>query len=108
MNDMYKLRVSITPTLVILLGTSLTLATIPDPDGVISGCFSKSGGSLRIIDSALDTCTNSETLLTWNQPGPPGLPGSQDPQNLAGPTGAAGPAGPGGSAGPAGATGSTG
>jgi hypothetical protein len=110
-NDMYESRVPIAATLLIVLGTPIVLATIPGPDAIISGCFSKDGGSLRVIDTALDTCTANESLLTWNQAGPAGLSGSQGPQGIAGPTGAAGlrgPSGPGGAAGAVGAAGTAG
>jgi len=48
---------------------------------VISGCFSKSAGSLRVVVST-DECKNNEIGITWNSEGAPG------------PAGPAGPAGP--------------
>jgi hypothetical protein len=53
-------------------------ATIPGPGGVISGCYKKSGGALRVIDSSVTNCASNETSLPWNQAGlqgPPGPPG---------------------------------
>ena len=59
-----------------LAGTAY--ATIPGGDGVIHGCFSKSGGTLRVIDASVTNCKSTETALDWNQqgqPGPKGDPG---------------------------------
>lgn len=81
------------------LGVVLMRGTIPAPSGVIYGCFNKSGGSLRVIDNAVTTCSSNETQLMWNVTGPMGP---------AGPAGPVGPAGPSGAPGPAGATGATG
>ena len=92
----------------ILLATSVTLATIPGSSGVITGCFNKSGGSLRVIDTDFDSCSSNETLLTWNQPGPQGPIGPMGPQGVTGATGPTGPRGPAGPAGPTGATGAAG
>jgi hypothetical protein len=76
--------------------------TIPAANGVISGCYDKSGGALRVIDSDVTTCKSNETSLTWNQTGPTGPTGLTGPQGIPGPAGPAGPAGPTGAAGPAG------
>ncbi len=66
-------------------------ATIPDPRGVIHGCYA-TGGALRVIDTgAGQRCTARETALAWSQTGP------------AGPAGAPGASGPAGPPGPAGA-----
>lgn len=82
----------------VLVG-GVAFASIPDSSGVIHGCYDKSSGALRVIDSSVTTCGTNETALTWNQQGP------QGPAGPTGPRGATGPAGP---AGPTGATGSTG
>ena len=73
-------------------------ATIPT-NGVISGCYAKSGGNLRVIDATTGSCSSKETSLNWN------VAGAQGP---AGPTGPAGPAGDDGAAGPAGPAGISG
>jgi hypothetical protein len=65
-------------------------ATIPGSDGVISGCYNKTDGTLRVIDTAGQHCKTTETPLAWNLRGPQGLPGSQGAQ---GPQGAPGPQG---------------
>jgi hypothetical protein len=53
-----------------LAGTAV--ASIPGPDGTIKGCYKKSNGSLRVIDSA-KRCNGGEKALTWNKQGPSGL-----------------------------------
>ena len=63
--------------------TGVAYAAIPDAGGVIHGCYSKSKGALRIVDSEQgEACSANETALDWNHTGPPGA------------TGATGPAGP--------------
>jgi hypothetical protein len=72
---------------------SAAYATIPDNNQVIHGCYSRSGGSLRVIDDSVTNCAKSETALSWNvmgQQGPQGLQGVQGPQ---GPQGEQGPQG---------------
>lgn len=81
-----------------LVAAGVAYGSIPDSSGVIHGCYLKSGGGLRVIDSA-SKCGQSETSLNWNQQGPAG------PAGPAGPTGPTGPAGSAGSTGPAGPTG---
>ncbi len=83
-------------------------------NGVITGCYSKAGGTLRVIDPSLTSCKSSETTLTWNVQGPPGATGATGatgpagPEGPAGPAGATGPAGPAGPEGPQGPTGPAG
>jgi hypothetical protein len=83
---------------VALAGTAY--ATIPAGDGVIHGCYAKSGGTLRVIDASVTNCKSGETALDWSQlgqPGPKGDPGAPGP---AGPQGEQGePGTPGGLAG---------
>jgi len=63
-------------------------AAIPDASGVIHGCYSKSSGQLRVIDTAKSQkCATSEVGLNWNQTGPKGATG---PQGAIGPPGPAG------------------
>jgi hypothetical protein len=83
-------------------------ASIPGPGGVISGCYVKSGGVLRVIDSSVTTCKKDETSLNWNQTGPAGPTGPAGSTGPAGPAGPAGPTGATGPQGPQGATGATG
>ena len=117
-----------TATMLVLLAGCLTgllaprpvLATVPDGNGVIHACFTKSTGTIRVIDNSVTNCKSGETSLAWNVQGPPGPQGPQGSvgpqgaQGVAGPTGSTGPggptglAGPTGPAGPAGAAGPTG
>jgi hypothetical protein len=75
---------------VLIVGTAVATAAgvayavIPSPNGVINGCYKKSGGTLRVIDPAVETCQANEVALPWNQTGLQGVPGA---------TGAAGPPG---------------
>ncbi len=73
-------------------------ATIPT-DGVISACYTKSGGALRVIDSTTGSCSSKETSLAWN------VAGARGPQGATGPAGPAGPAGATGAAGAPGISG---
>ena len=80
-------------------------ATIPN-SGVIHGCYTRSGGALRVIDGSVTNCRSSETALDWNvagaqgpqgpvgPAGPVGPPAPQVPQGPTGPAGPQGPAGP--------------
>lgn len=89
-----KVLAGLTTGLVIGAGSAVVFAAIPDGNGVIHGCYRSSGalanGSLRIIDSAAQTCNNNETALAWNQTGPQGPAGPTGPQ---GPAGSGGPGG---------------
>jgi hypothetical protein len=72
-------------------------ATIPGSDGVVSGCYAKKDGTLRVIDSSTAQCKITEAALNWNQTGPPGPKGdtgTAGPQGSQGPRGATGPQGP--------------
>ena len=92
-----RLALGLAAVVVVLVGGGVAVAAIPGADGVITGCFDKRTGALRIIDAAKQTCRQSETRLTWNQRGARGPAGAT---GLTGATGLPGPAGP---AGPAGA-----
>ena len=55
----------------------IAYATIPGPNGVISGCYSNKTGALRVIDTSKTTCVaKTETQLEWNQKGATGANGS--------------------------------
>ena len=101
-----KKRLLIVGALLTLGGAAwgIAYAAIPSA-GVISGCYLRSGGTLRVIDPATTTCRVGEALLTWNVQGPKGDTGPAGPQGPAGPEG---PAGPQGAQGSQGATGETG
>ncbi len=98
-----------------VVAAATAVASVPDQHGVITGCYSKTTGRLRVIDpSAGETCTKNENQLTWNQQGPPGpagpsgAPGAAGATGPSGPPGPFGPPGPTGASGPAGATGPAG
>ena len=100
--------VALVATLVGLAGAGIAYAQIPDTGGVIHGCYTKSGGSLRVIDNSVTNCKSTETSLNWNQKGatgPIGPAGAPGPRGTQGPTGPGGPTGGPGPAGPIGPTG---
>jgi hypothetical protein len=87
-------------------------ATIPS-NGVISGCYTKSGGTLRVIDPSTGSCSSKETSVNWNvqgaagPQGPAGPAGAQGVQGIQGLKGDPGTNGADGAAGPAGAAGAS-
>ena len=62
----------------IVVSGSLAIAAIPhSTTKVITGCYLKTTGTLRVIDKqANKTCKTTEIELSWNQQGNPGLPGA--------------------------------
>jgi len=96
---------------VLVVGGGVALATIPGGGGAINGCYNKSSGALRVIDSTVASCSNGESAISWNQTGPQGLPGAQGaagPKGDKGDKGDQGPAGPTGQQGPKGDAGDQG
>jgi hypothetical protein len=74
-------------SLAVVLG-GVAYASIPDPSGVIHGCYKTSNpakGALVVIDSATETCPSGTVSLNWNQEGPQGATGATGPQGPAGP-----------------------
>jgi hypothetical protein len=68
-----------------LAATGVAYATIPDASGVITGCYRRFLGGLRVIDpGAGERCGPLEIALQWNQTGP------QGPQGVPGEAGAPG------------------
>jgi len=90
---------------VLAIGSSVALATIPGSGGVINGCYNRTNGALRVIDTSAAGCSNVESPLSWNQTGPQGLQGPQGAKGDKGDQGTTGPAGP---TGPQGAKGDVG
>jgi len=77
----------------IFLGV-IAYASIPDANGVIHGCYKKTGGTLRVVDGPTVQCAANEVALSWNQAGQQGQPGPEGPQGPQGPAGSQeGPAG---------------
>jgi collagen triple helix repeat protein len=82
-------------------------ATTGGAGGVITGCYKKNTGQLRIVDDA-SACNPSELALQWNRSGTQGATGPRGPQGPTGPHGAVGPSGPQGIQGLRGPTGENG
>jgi uncharacterized protein YjbI with pentapeptide repeats len=59
-------------------------AKIPDANGVVHGCYSKTTGALRVTDSS---CAAGEKKLSWNQKGIQGPKGDKGDAGLPGPVG---------------------
>lgn len=93
-----RLLLLVASVTVLVASGGVAYATIPDPLGVIHGCFGPSG-LLRIVDDA-GSCHDPETAISWSQTGPPGPQGEQGPQGEPGAQGLPGPPGAPGSAGP--------
>ena len=71
-----------------LIVGGIAYATIPAANGVITGCYNKTSGALRVIDPSNTSCVaGTQTQLKWNQRGTPGAPGAA---GAAGGTGAPG------------------
>jgi hypothetical protein len=101
-------RALVFSTIILVLTGIVAFASIPGGDGVIHGCFAKSGGAMRIIDGSVTQCKSGEISLNFNQTGSQGIQGVQGPIGPAGPqglqgtqglTGATGETGPAGAAG---------
>src|ERR1051326_8814963 len=78
----------------VLIAGTFAFAGAADTSGAIHGCYNRSNGSLRIVDTAPYTCSNAEVAVTWNESGPMGPAGPQGLQGPAGEQGLTGPAGP--------------
>jgi hypothetical protein len=99
-------------TALVVAGALFAIATaveaaIPDPSGVIHGCYAKTSqgavpaGSLRVVDTGFgQSCNANEGTVNWSQTGPKGPTGVAGPKGTTGPKGATGAQGPAG-AGPA-------
>jgi hypothetical protein len=71
--------------LVIAIG-GVAFAAIPDSGGTIHGCYNKSNGNLRAVESPSD-CRKSENPIAWNERGPVGATGAPGPPGPPGPPG---------------------
>ena len=76
--------------LLVALG-GMAAASIPGKGGVITACYLKTGGSLRVLDTsrpgASGRCHQGERTLTWNQLGRQGIQGKQGKKGNTGPPG---------------------
>jgi hypothetical protein len=105
-----RVTMLISATAAALVAGAVAVAAIPGPDGTITGCYSNTNGSLRVVNAAAN-CVAGETVLTWSKTGPTGPKGptgANGPKGATGPKGANGAAGPKGATGPAGPKGTTG
>lgn len=82
-----------TGVLVVALA-SISFAVTGSTGGVITACYKRSNGNLRIIDPATSSCSNDESLISWSQVGPQGPQGPQGPAGPVGPQGEMGLQGP--------------
>ena len=63
------------------ISTAAVIAAVPDASGAIHGCYLKNAGlfdgkgTVRIIDTATDSCKTNENAISWSQTGPKGDPG---------------------------------
>jgi hypothetical protein len=60
---------------------------------VIYACYTKSGGTLHVIDQSVRNCNPGQTSLSWNVAEQTGAQGPEGPPGATGATGPAGPAG---------------
>lgn len=72
----------------LLAGTGIVLAVggIPGTNGIISACFAKLNGQLRVVPEG-SSCRPDETALSFNQQGPRGDPGPAGAKGDSGPRG---------------------
>lgn len=57
---------------------SIAWAAVPSGAGVITGCYNKTTGALRVVDAeAGASCTPAERTLEWSQTGPQGAAGTE-------------------------------
>src|SRR6478735_6457788 len=71
-----------------LTAGGIAYASIPDAHGVIHGCYSRNGGTLRVIDAdngeTCDIAKGKETPLDWNQTGRQGEKGEPGDPGISG------------------------
>lgn len=93
-------RLAVGALVVLLLSTTMAAASVPHSETeIISACYLKAGGAVRVIDAeAGETCRRGEVAISWSERGPQGEPGEAGP---AGEPGAKGERGDPGPAGPA-------
>jgi hypothetical protein len=49
------------------ISTGVVMASVPDANGNIQTCYNNTGGSLRVIDTANESCGAGETALNLSQ-----------------------------------------
>jgi hypothetical protein len=64
------------------VAAGVSYAAVPGGNGVISGCYDKQSGQLRVTDTQTNQpkgCSAKEAALDWNQRGPQGPQGPEGP-----------------------------
>jgi hypothetical protein len=90
-----RVGLGLTLALALAVAAGAAFGAVPGSNGVISACYGKQLGVLRVIDAAAGkTCTPYETSISWNQQGPKGDAGAPGPAGPGGAVGATGPQGP--------------
>ena len=86
-----RVALAVTAVAIVAIAGGVTYAVADiGGGGVINGCYKSQNGQLRLIDPASDSCSPSETAISWGQTGTQGPKGDKgDP----GPPGPQGPAG---------------
>jgi hypothetical protein len=90
---MTKALVALGTAAVAAVAAGIALGAIPGNGGVISGCYHKQLGVLRVIDvegTPAKSCTGWERPLVWSQTGPQGPAGPQGPKGDLGESGVSG------------------
>jgi len=95
-----SLRGAVIAVALLFVGAGVAWATIPSGDGEINGCYQKTTGALRVIDTGQTCNSQSEIAISWNQAGPKGMTGSVGPKGSTGAKGQKGATGPTGAGGP--------
>jgi hypothetical protein len=81
-------------TLLFIMGTTgLAVAAGSSSSAVISGCYLKGKGTLRVVKGKQKCDKRSEVALSWNRQGATGTPGTPGAPGIAGVHGSGGPAG---------------
>jgi hypothetical protein len=63
----------VSTTVTLTIGGVVALASIPDAQGYIHGCYDNQSGALRVIDDATQTCAAGETAIQWRRDGVSGI-----------------------------------
>ena len=84
---------SILALFIVLGGVSYAAVTGVTSTGVITGCYQKKTGTLRVIRGKQKCASKSEIALSWNQQGIPGTPGAPGTRGEGGASGAKGETG---------------
>jgi hypothetical protein len=82
-----RTRIGLAVTGVAAVFAAVAYGAIPGGGGVISACYDKQSGQLRIYDAEGGLpkgCGKSETAISWNQAGPTGETGPEGPPGLSG------------------------